>query len=178
MPLIDRQQRLAALDPLRSVCVTAPAGSGKTELLTQRVLALLARVEQPEHILAITFTRKAAAEMRHRIMQALNAAATTAAPEADHQRQTWTLARAALAQDEQQGWQLLQQPNRLQNPDHRQSLCQPYPTVAGIVRLRRPAGDYRPSRSPLSAGGAQPVSQTGNRLSSVGIAGRPVAASG
>lgn len=109
---VDAQQREIALDPTQSFCVTAPAGSGKTELLSQRVLALLAHVQQPEEVLAITFTRKAAAEMRERIVHALRAA-EQGEPEETHKRKTWRLARAALAHAQAQGWNLLQNPARL-----------------------------------------------------------------
>ena len=109
----DQHQRRRALDPLRSFCVTAPAGSGKTELLIQRFLTLLARVELPEEVLAITFTRKAAAEMRARIVDALERALDDQPPADAHSALTWTLARQALENDRQQGWELLAGPARL-----------------------------------------------------------------
>lgn len=109
----DLPQRQRALDPTGSFICEAPAGSGKTELLTQRVLTLLARVNKPESILAITFTRKAAAEMRARILGAL-AAGRGPEPAEAHAKQTWLLARDALNADAQYGWQLLTNPSRLQ----------------------------------------------------------------
>ncbi len=107
--IVDQPQRAAAIDPARSFIVQAPAGSGKTELLIQRYLALLGRVEKPQQILAITFTRKAAGEMRARLLEALDAA-TRECPAEPHKRQTWQLAGAALRQDRQRGWELLQNP--------------------------------------------------------------------
>ena len=111
-PIVDAGPREAALDPTRSFAVIAPAGSGKTELLIKRVLTLLARVEQPEEILAITFTRKAAHEMRERILQALQDAEQEA-PSEPHKLTLWHLAREVWERDRQQEWQLQDNPNRL-----------------------------------------------------------------
>ena len=94
----DRQARAAALDPDRSFIVQAPAGSGKTELLTQRMLRLLADVEHPEEVVAITFTRKAAAEMAHRLVDHLRRAAETVDESVlePHERRSRELAIAVL----------------------------------------------------------------------------------
>ena len=108
----DAAARERALDPRASFIVQAPAGSGKTELLIQRYLVLLAAVERPEEIAAITFTRKAAAEMRRRVFEAL-AAARGPRPEAGHGAVTYELARAVLARDAALGWQLEQSAARL-----------------------------------------------------------------
>ena len=112
--IVDLDQRQQALDPGRSFIVQAPAGSGKTGLITQRFLMLLARMEQPEEVIAITFTRKAAAEMRQRLLEALRLATQPLAADADdYLQQTWQLARAALQRDAEQGWHLLDNPARL-----------------------------------------------------------------
>jgi ATP-dependent helicase/nuclease subunit A len=57
----------AACDPARSVVVEACAGAGKTWMLVSRILRALLDGAQPHEILAITFTRKAAGEMRARL---------------------------------------------------------------------------------------------------------------
>jgi ATP-dependent exoDNAse (exonuclease V) beta subunit len=109
----DAAERERALDPSRSFIVQAPAGSGKTELLIQRFLALLARVDRPEEIAAITFTIKAAAEMRGRIFEALHAARHEERPQSPHEARTWDLARAALERNDALGWKLEESADRL-----------------------------------------------------------------
>lgn len=108
---MDASARARALDPAQSFIVRAPAGSGKTELLTRRFLKLLSLVDEPEEILAITFTRAATAEMRGRVLRHLEGASRREpAPDED---QNLTLARSALARSESRGWCLLEQPHRL-----------------------------------------------------------------
>jgi ATP-dependent exoDNAse (exonuclease V) beta subunit len=111
-----RELRRRVIDPEHSFIVQAPAGSGKTSLLTLRYLRLLGIVERPEEIVAITFTRKAATEMRHRIVTALASAAAGVQPAADagdHDRERHGLAVAALERSRESGWGLESNPARL-----------------------------------------------------------------
>jgi ATP-dependent exoDNAse (exonuclease V) beta subunit len=110
----DWRERQTAVDITRSFIVQAPAGSGKTELLVQRLLALLSIAEAPEEILSITFTRKAAGEMKLRLLQALESACDDDPPVKPHAFETWQRARAVLERDRQKGWGLLDNPTRLQ----------------------------------------------------------------
>jgi ATP-dependent exoDNAse (exonuclease V) beta subunit len=108
----DAAARSRALE-LASFIVEAPAGAGKTELLTQRTLRLLAIVDHPEEVLALTFTNKAATEMRDRILGSLEAATRTAGELAPHKVETRKWALAVLARDVERGWNLLAHPGRL-----------------------------------------------------------------
>jgi ATP-dependent helicase/nuclease subunit A len=108
----DSEQRARVLDPKKSFIVQSPAGSGKTELLIQRYLTLLSGVEQPEAVLAITFTRKAAGEMHRRIMDAFLASAGPS-PEEKHKALMWGLARKVRERSEILGWRLQDNPGRL-----------------------------------------------------------------
>lgn len=110
--VIDQPQRNKAIDPGKSFLVQAPAGSGKTALLTLRFLKLLTTVEAPEEIIAITFTRKAAAEMRHRIVSALEMAEKTGVNGA-LENQLRDLAMLVMEKDRQYNWQLMLNPGRL-----------------------------------------------------------------
>jgi len=107
----DQEQREQALAPDRSVLVQAPAGSGKTSLLTKRFLRLLGEVNDPAEIVAITFTKAAAAEMRHRILAELEKAAEGKANEADVQMSEF--AARALERSQQLEWNLLELSSQL-----------------------------------------------------------------
>jgi ATP-dependent helicase/nuclease subunit A len=113
----DAEARLRALDPEKSFIVQAPAGSGKTGLLIQRYLRLLAHVDNPEEIVAITFTRKAAAEMRERILKALQSADAKSSPlfrdRSAFDQLTHELATDALRRDRLSAWRILENPARL-----------------------------------------------------------------
>ena len=113
-PPPDQAERERALDPARSILVRAPAGSGKTDLLTRRFLRLLGEVDDPGQIVAITFTRPAAAEMRNRILSELEKAAESSADKAGAGPfSTQALAHRALARSQALGWELLDLPAQL-----------------------------------------------------------------
>ena len=106
----DEQVRIEALDTGRSFIVQAPAGSGKTTLLISRFIRLLAIVDQPEEILAMTFTRKATAEMRERILEVLDPDSEKALPEEIANLAVEIVRKRSV----DLGWDLLNQPSRLQ----------------------------------------------------------------
>lgn len=149
---VDAAERQRALALEQSFLVRAPAGSGKTDLLTRRFLKLLAVVDEPEQILAITFTRAATAEMRGRVLEYLEKAARLS--EAPDEDERISLARAALARSDARGWRLLEQPHRL-NLQTIDSLC------LGIARnqplLSRMGGALAPTENaePLYAEAAR-----------------------
>jgi ATP-dependent helicase/nuclease subunit A len=113
----DWEAREQALDIRQSWVVEAPAGSGKTGLLIQRYLKLLAdeSVEQPEQVLAITFTVKATEEMRDRVREQLEQAAQGIELKDDSAfaKEIRRLAEAVLQRNSQLGWELLNHPRRL-----------------------------------------------------------------
>ena len=116
-PLKDQKARQEALDISRSFIVQAPAGSGKTELLILRFLKLLLFVDKPEQVLSITFTRKAASEMRGRIIDALISADKNELPndngEITSERHRLIYAKKVLERDTEMGWEIIKNPTRL-----------------------------------------------------------------
>lgn len=142
----DQHQRDQALDTTLSCIVQAPAGSGKTELLSQRYLALLAKCDKPENVLAITFTRKAASEMRARIIGALESALQEAPGEA-HKLKTWQLAKTAMQADQANNWQILKSPARLKIvtiDSLNASLARQMPILSNMGVIASPVDNARP----------------------------------
>jgi ATP-dependent helicase/nuclease subunit A len=90
----DRAARAYAVDPRHNVVLEASAGTGKTSVLVQRYLNLLSAGVDPANILAMTFTRKAAAEMRDRIIDALR----QGAEQSDHGRAMWLALRDRIGE--------------------------------------------------------------------------------
>jgi ATP-dependent helicase/nuclease subunit A len=143
----DAEARAEALDITRSFLVEAPAGSGKTGLLIQRFLKLLAAVDDPAEVLAITFTRKATSEMLERVLAQLSAAAAATEAANDFDRATRQLAEAVLARDAQLGWKLLDNPGRF-NIRTIDSLSQ---QIAGALPvLSGSGGAQSPTEDPMS----------------------------
>jgi len=137
--------RQQAVDPAASFLVQAPAGSGKTELLTRRILKLLTVVDEPEEILALTFTRKAAAEMRDRVIEALMMAKPDVS--APHKMETWLLAQQASRRSEEQGWRLVEHPSRLNMmtlDSFTHALARQLPMLSGFGEMPSPSTHVLP----------------------------------
>ena len=109
----DSLQREEALDPTRSFIVEAPAGSGKTSLLVQRYLRLLSIADRPESVVAMTFTRKAAAELLERVLTSFDEAEEIEELD-EYKKKTSQLAKAVLSRDSVLGWNIRTDTTRLQ----------------------------------------------------------------
>src|SRR5277367_2996010 len=144
---VDAAAREFAIASPGSVLVQAPAGSGKTTLLASRYLRLLATVDAPERILALTFTRLAAQEMRRRVLDALRAARGAGCPPRMNRR-TWDLAVAANRHLQALNLDLESQPSRLriETIDAFNSwLANQLPVAAGLGTSVRVMADAGPS---------------------------------
>jgi len=140
----DQQQRDKALSISDSFIVQAPAGSGKTELITQRYLKLLSCADEPENILVMTFTNKAVDELKHRIINSL-AKASLAPPKESHKLTTFNLACQVLRQSSEHEWDLLNNPSRIKiiTIDSLSSLIvSKYPSIEELIPPRTMVDSY------------------------------------
>ena len=112
-----------ACDPRRSVALEACAGAGKTWMLVSRILRALLNGAEPQEILAITFTKKAAGEMRQRLQQWLSDFATRREGETDEAWQARLDNELRIRGIEPQRW-----------PDLRQTLQKLYPALLAYGR--------------------------------------------
>ena len=175
----DAAARAAAIAPRGSVLLEAPAGSGKTSVLTRRFLRLLTTVEEPGQILAITFTRKAAAEMRARVIRALRGEFAATDREA---AELTALAEAALAHGAARGWSIATQPQslRIQTIDaFNYWLASQLPVAShagGVLNVTDTAGELyrRAARRALLAAEADPVDS--GAIKAVEVADTPTTA--
>ncbi len=168
MSVQDQKNRLLAIDPTQSFCVSAPAGSGKTELLTQRLLSLLVTVTRPEQVLAITFTRKAASEMANRVAEKLEEARNATPIRFAHEATTRELALSLLSHADRLDWQLDESTLNIRTID---SFCheitRQMPIASGVGGVTEPVDDAtglyeRAVAQLLSQAGEQ--SEVGNAL--------------
>ena len=137
---MSSEVRQQAISPNQSFLVQAPAGSGKTELLSQRILALLAIAQEPEEVMALTFTRKAAAEMRTRVLESLRM--PKPADENSNYMGTWRLAEQVLQRSDALAWKLIENPNRLRImtlDSLTYMLARQLPLLSGLGDMPRPS---------------------------------------
>jgi ATP-dependent exoDNAse (exonuclease V) beta subunit len=110
----DSATRNNLKDINQSKIVIAPAGSGKTSESVKYFLNSLLDCKQPESVLAVTFTNKATAEFRDRVVKYLKMANAGTVPKSSHEMTTYEIAKKVLAKDKSCGWGIIQNPNRLE----------------------------------------------------------------
>ena len=109
----DIKARKKSINPNKSMLIVADAGCGKTEQMARRYLSLLANRERPEGIVAITFTKKAASEMKERIHKYLKMGTSETKPSENHLIETWELAKSAIAADYENSWGIINNPQKI-----------------------------------------------------------------
>lgn len=110
--LKDSKARQEAM-VLESKLIKAPAGSGKTALLTNYFLKLLGVVEHPREIQALTFTNKAAQEMKNRIVDSILRVNSGFKPSNEYEKENYRLATEALRNSKAKGWHVEKNSNML-----------------------------------------------------------------